>query len=1240
MNHKSQKAKTVSVSKPLLKLKLLDCLRQSNFQQLCHLIANEFQPFDEPTVRSVFELILHYAVQVSPASLIKDIVQNWTTKGSSNSQLFIDVNKQDQDGNTPLHLAAFQSRGDVVTVLMNHPDINDCILNDAHLQPIEMCKNLNIAQMMQVARANYVAEIAQEFRQAFNNRDIDHLNSILSNPRNQELLDINGMEPETGDTVLHEFVKKRDILLCRWILDHGGDPFKRDSRGKLPIDLLKKVSSKEQNDKKNAIDLELKKMLEKAAREQSVIDVTNNLHEPPTYKGYLRKWTNFAQGYKLRWFILSSDGIFSYYKDQADTSNACRGSLNMSTCYLHLDSSEKLKFEIIGGSNGTIRWHLKGNHPIETNKWVWAIQSAIRFAKDREIMTKNGHAVSSTHGSGSSGSQDKSLENKPPSSMPSLHSYDNRQQQPPHRRTTSSASSVSSAELVELNSNLTESGKDFVSKVRNSRNSNLSVSPLSSIADDQTASFSSDQDNKVDTLRNKSGSGKGFRTNQSIDGEDIEDDAEDDEDDDEDDQGMLETLGGDDDEDVKMVYGPHAQEITILQRAISIELSSLIELINENDPSEEHIKTARKSLGFITKNFSELNQMSQTRDKKLIKMLSKQRDINNLWIKSVKDLELELLEKGEKLVSLDIERKNLKKLLQKKLSEVNTADFSLDNKTVGDKGNDSAKPLQEIVEFIENHESDEDIDSEVDEFFDAEDLDNEETSIASVDAPTSGNQTALSPDKENAVSIPSTQDDSNETLEKSQEEPSVTKSTVPEIVISPEGSTVDKGVTEESVETELPLAVTAEQKTKAKVLLEEGSFLGYEDKLRQRLKLGKDDRPSVSLWSVLKSMVGKDMTRMTLPVSFNEPTSLLQRVAEDLEYADLLNQAASFEDSTLRLLYVAIFMVSSYASTVKRVAKPFNPLLGETFEYSRPDKSYRFFTEQVSHHPPISATWTESPKWDFFGESFVDSKFNGRSFDFKHLGLWYLTIRPDSNGKEELYTYKKPNNQVVGILLGNPQVDNYGDVKIVNHNTGDYCMIHFKARGWRSSSAYEVKGEVYNAKGGKEWIFGGRWNESVSAKKVLKPNSLEEMQVDELKHSVTHTSSGNSVGPKYDGTRFNVWHVNERPEFPFNLTKFAVTLNAPQPHLLPWLPPTDTRLRPDQRAMEEGRYDEAATEKHRVEERQRSVRKKREEKNITYQQRWFKKEIHPVTKCDYWKFNGEYWKQRRDHKLADEGDIF
>lgn len=70
----------------------------------------------------------------------------------------------------------------------------------------------------------------------------------------------------------------------------------------------------------------------------------------------------------------------SYYANQDDTNNSCRGSLNLGFATLHLDSSEKLKFEIIGKND--IRWHLKANHPIETNRWVWTLQNAITIAKD------------------------------------------------------------------------------------------------------------------------------------------------------------------------------------------------------------------------------------------------------------------------------------------------------------------------------------------------------------------------------------------------------------------------------------------------------------------------------------------------------------------------------------------------------------------------------------------------------------------------------------------------------------------------------------------------------------------------------------------------------------------------------------------------------------------------------------------------------------------------------------------
>lgn len=41
-------------------------------------------------------------------------------------------------------------------------------------------------------------------------------------------------------------------------------------------------------------------------------------------------------------------------------------------------------------------------------------------------------------------------------------------------------------------------------------------------------------------------------------------------------------------------------------------------------------------------------------------------------------------------------------------------------------------------------------------------------------------------------------------------------------------------------------------------------------------------------------------------------------------------------------------------------AKPFNPLLGETFEYVDEERGVKFFTEQVSHHPPICAATLES----------------------------------------------------------------------------------------------------------------------------------------------------------------------------------------------------------------------------------------------------------------------------------------
>ena len=69
-----------------------------------------------------------------------------------------------------------------------------------------------------------------------------------------------------------------------------------------------------------------------------------------------------------------------------------------------------------------------------------------------------------------------------------------------------------------------------------------------------------------------------------------------------------------------------------------------------------------------------------------------------------------------------------------------------------------------------------------------------------------------------------------------------------------------------------------------------------------------------------------------------------------LQYQDML---VLMEDISLVWTFnVAAFAVSGYACTDGRHCKPFDPLLGETYETDYPDKSISFFSEKVSFSMP------------------------------------------------------------------------------------------------------------------------------------------------------------------------------------------------------------------------------------------------------------------------------------------------
>lgn len=1123
-----------SLESSILRLKLIRGFQNSDTSELQDVIEKNSSVIQ-------YRTLLHLAVQIGSVQMIEWLIEKYSDQG-------VHINGIDKDGHTPLHLAASYGRTDVATYLLSLPEINDTIRDKDGKQPVEVSKYPETAEAMQLYRAKYVEKIASQMKEYLTEENTIELEELLSNPRAAALLDINGQDPDTGSTVLHDFVKKKNAKMVEFILCHGGDPFHRDMKGVLPIELTK--------------DEKIKKLLKDATKEQPVINppsqvtgnASNGTHNvagagnaaasntgqplssqtPPAISGYLKKWTNFTGGYKLRWFVLEN-GVLSYYKRQDDTDRACRGSINMKKAGVHLDSSEKTRFEINMDGSST-KFHLKANHKVETNRWVWALTNAIQYSKDQEKLRKQQAHHQSSLSDGGDGSVQLERTNTR-QSQSSARSSSMRQQ------LSSVANGENSSRFI--NQSQTASGNK-----RNPSGGQQSVDPT------LAANFiENDMDRKDDEDR-------AF--------------AEDDD---------VSEISGEDN-------APFESQQGVLEDTINVELSAMSDLIQSLTAGEASgalsadrlsggLSIFQQSLETLKSAAVQYTKQSNLRERFYQRKLEQSEAQQRLWAQNIRELELDHERIQGELHKAIQKKKETSKLLQQQK---------------GNSGNSGAAAAAT-------------------------------GGVAAATAATASSTRSKS--EESCAGVSVDDDDSDDEFFDVEEAMETDTKSVAE---SPESA--------ENYEDSSKM--TSTQASKNESIVNESSFAGYEDPPRERLKMEVDDRPKISLWGILKNLIGKDMTKMTLPVSFNECTNLLQRSAEDMEYTDILDKACKYpDDGSLRAAYVTAFAASSYSSTINRIAKPFNPILGETYEYARPDKGYRLFAEQVSHHPPIGAVIAESPRWDFYGESNVKSKFNGRSFDINPLGRWYVVLRPDSSGEEgsapseELYSFRKLTSSVVGIITGSPVVDNYGDMEVINHTTGHKCIAKFKSRGWRGANAYEVKGTCYSPDGEAEWAIAGKWDDKIYAKKIVKESTTPQGQ-EEQEDAETTANTRSS-----DSKKILLWQVHDRPPAPFNLTPFAITLNAFPDKLKPWLPPTDSRLRPDQRAMEEGRYDDASEDKHRVEEKQRAARRKRESEQKEYSPVWFNLTKHPVTGDNYYKPTGDYWSKRKAHELKEYSeDIF
>ncbi|XP_045505598.1 oxysterol-binding protein-related protein 3-like isoform X5 [Colias croceus] len=344
-----------------------------------------------------------------------------------------------------------------------------------------------------------------------------------------------------------------------------------------------------------------------------------------------------------------------------------------------------------------------------------------------------------------------------------------------------------------------------------------------------------------------------------------------------------------------------------------------------------------------------------------------------------------------------------------------------------------------------------------------------------------------------------------------------------------------------------------------------------------------------SLWNLLYKNIGKDLSQISMPVTINEPLNMLQRLCEELEYSELLDAAAACDNAVERMSLVAAFAVSAYAASAHRAAsKPFNPLLAETYECVREDKGFRFLAEQVSHHPPISACHAESNRWVFWQEARIKTKFWGKSMEFQPAGRVHLTLLTTGDH----YVWNKVTTCVHNLFGGQRWVDQYGDMHITCQGSDISCKLNFvKASSW-SSTRHEVRGAVLSGRSTALRLH-GRWSEALHAGEPPAARCL--------------------------------WRPGTMPpdyELYYGFTRFAMELNEMEPGMKETLPHTDTRFRPDQRALEEGDVEAAEQFKLELEQAQRERRRT----TVDHVPAWFRKSREEGEET--WVFGGEYWKAR------------
>lgn len=223
--------------------------------------------------------------------------------------------------------------------------------------------------------------------------------------------------------------------------------------------------------------------------------------------------------------------------------------------------------------------------------------------------------------------------------------------------------------------------------------------------------------------------------------------------------------------------------------------------------------------------------------------------------------------------------------------------------------------------------------------------------------------------------------------------------------------------------------------------------------------------------SFLKSIASfsGDLSSLTAPPFILSPVSLVEFPSYWGEAYTEFAAIAGGKTAEERQLLVTKWFISTLSGQFTRreketgsEKKPLNPFLGEQFigKWDGPAGESVLHTEQVSHHPPVTAYFLEnkSQGLSYEGHCAQKTSFSGRTIVVKQVGHALLRVAlPDGN--TETYLITLPKLKIEGLWFGMPYVE-LSDHSYIQASHGLTTTINYSGKGYFSGKSHTFSATI------------------------------------------------------------------------------------------------------------------------------------------------------------------------------------